>query len=414
VWPRFVVAALVFTLTVGALSGAFDLWRLRVTMEGVPVDHQRSHGLAQLFGFLWLFTLGISLHLGPRFFGAELPSQGRVQLLRWLGIGGVVLSVAGRLGALLPGSAVLGPLGAALVVAAMSAWLEVAAFWWLRRTVEPDAMHRFVLAGTAWWWLAGATFFLWQLGQLAGGPLARVPLEAVWAPALLGGGASWLWGVFLRAGLCTLQVRRPGAATQGLLFWTWQYAVTAAVVAAWLGPTPFTPGAHLLLAFAVATAWFSFKPHQSEMRSPQARAVRAGFFFVGLFGLLQGWSSLAVLGAWAPPLLGDATRHCFSLGGMTLLLFGFAGRMVPGFASEALAFPRGYEWGVYALVVAAALRLVELAPVKLGLALAASSGGLAFVGVALVATSLLATLHRASRARAEWLAAFQAAQSASL
>ncbi len=67
-WKPFVVAALAFTLSLGALTGAIDLWSLRVAMRAVPIDHHRAHAFAQLFCFLWLFTMGISLHLAPRFF----------------------------------------------------------------------------------------------------------------------------------------------------------------------------------------------------------------------------------------------------------------------------------------------------------------------------------------------------------
>ncbi|MFO0600164.1 MAG: hypothetical protein U0228_32950 [Myxococcaceae bacterium] len=387
-WVPFVTGALVFTLLFGALSGAFDLWRLRVALSPVPVDHHRGHALGQLFGFVWLFTMGLSLHLGPRFFNAPLPGAGRLRVLKWLSLGGVVLALAGRFGALLPGSAVFGPVGAVLVLAAATNWLELV-LTWNREPGPRDGMHRFVVAGTAWWWVAALSFVVWQLGQAAGGPLASVPMEAVWAPALFGG-ASWVWGVFLRAGLCTLQLARPTPKWQRAWFVTWQVAVGAATVGAWVGPT-LDPLVHLAFVVAVVVLALALRPHRADGSSPQARAVRWGLWCVGAFGVMHLW---ALLPLPQPALLGDATRHAFSLGAMTSFLFGFGGRMVPGFSGVRLARPRAYEVGLLGVQAAVVLRLCELSTSKLALSLSAASGGLAVLGVGLVAFALLTTVRR--------------------
>ena len=81
----------------------------------VPIDHHRGHALAQLFGFLGLFIIGMSLHLAPRFFGAAPPTRAFSLRLWWSAMGGVLLLVVGRLGALVPGSAWLGLVGAVLL-----------------------------------------------------------------------------------------------------------------------------------------------------------------------------------------------------------------------------------------------------------------------------------------------------------
>ena len=122
-WKPFVVAALAFTLTVGALTGAIDLWNMRVVMKAVPIDHHRAHAFAQLFGFLGLFIMGVSLHLAPRFFGAAPATLARRRVMAWCGIPGVVLLVVGRLGTLIPHAPLLSVGGALLVLIAMTAWV---------------------------------------------------------------------------------------------------------------------------------------------------------------------------------------------------------------------------------------------------------------------------------------------------
>ena len=124
------------------------------------------------------------------------------------------------------------------------------------------------------------------------------------------------------------------------------------------------------------------------------RAVQAGLTFLLFFAVLSGCSGFAALGLWAPPLLPDATRHAFTLGGLTLLVLGFAGRMVPGFSGNALHWKGAYDAGVLALIASASLRTCELfSATRLGLALSGASGGLAFLGMALVASSLARSMN---------------------
>jgi hypothetical protein len=405
-WKPFVVASLAFTLTVGALTGAIDLWNMRVVLKAVPIDHHRGHAFAQVFGFLGLFTMGVSLQLAPRFFGAAPATLFRRRLMAWSGIGGVLFLVAGRLGALIPGAPVFSVSGAVLVVVAMSAWLGLIVGFW-RAPVTPsgvegaafrDTLHRFLLAGVTWWWLAAAVLLAWTVGQAWGGPLVFVPLESAYAMALFGGTGSWLWGVFLRAGICTLHVKRPPEQAQLRLFGVWQAAAALAASAPWFDVTWLSAVQQLAAAWAVAWLWWTVRPFSGDGLGVEGslapRAVQAGLTFLAVFGVLSLWGALAELGLWAPPLLRDATRHAYTLGGVTLLVLGFAGRMVPGFSGKTLKWPGSYDAGVLALIASASLRLCELfSMTKAGLALSGASGGLAFLGMTLVAASLIGSMR---------------------
>ena len=60
--------------------------------------------------------------------------------------------------------------------------------------------------------------------------------------------------------------------------------------------------------------------------------------FLLVFAGLQAWGAVG-----GPPLLSDATRHVFTVGVVTLMLFGFAGRMVPGFSGGVLRWVPAYD-----------------------------------------------------------------------
>lgn len=405
-YPAFVVAALLATLTVGALSGAINLWNLHARLTPVPVDHHRSHAFAQLFGFMLLLIIGVAFHLVPRFLGGAPAGAATVRLTKWTAIPGVWLLIAGRLGRLLPGSAWLGALGAVLLVVGVTAWGCFIARLWLSSAPAPDWLQAFVVAGTGWWWLAALLALVWQLGQLSAAPLAAFPLEAVYAAALWGGTASWLWGVFFRAGACTLRVERPGPEAQRRAFGAWQLATALQVLAAFSRAAVVTGLAALALAGAMAVFLAVARPFRAPAGAMPGeplmrRAVQWGFAFAAAFAVLSAWSGLAALGVLAPrPFLADAARHAFTLGCATLLVVGFAGRMVPSFEAVALPWPWLYDAGVVALAVGAAGRLASLAaPARLALAVSGVSGAVAFAGVACIATCFLVALLRGRRAR---------------
>lgn len=397
-WKPFVVAALVSTLSIGALTGAIDLWNMRVVMKAVPIDHHRAHAFAQVFGFLWLFTMGVSLHLAPRFFGVQPLSPRRRFWLAWTAIPGVVFLVAGRLGSLIGGGAALSIIGASLVVFAMSSWALALLKFWREIPGPREALHHFLLCGGGWWWLSSLVLLAWTLGQVFGGPLLFVPLDSIWALGLVGGTGSWLWGIFFRAGICTLHIVRPTEQAQRRLFITWQLASLLAALSPWIDVAWFSAVQHFAAALAVIVVWWMVRPFSGEELGEEGtlvpRAIQAGLVALLIYAVLSAWSGLSILGVWAPPLLRDATRHAYTLGGVTLLVLGFAGRMVPGFSGKSLAWRASYDAGVLAVMAAAALRLCELfGTTRLGLALAGASGGLAFVGAALVSASLLGSMN---------------------
>ncbi|MEW6433055.1 MAG: hypothetical protein AB1730_16245, partial [Myxococcota bacterium] len=379
-YPAFVVAALLCTLSVGALSGAINLWHLHARLAPVPVDHHRSHAFAQLFGFMLLFIMGVAFHLVPRFFGGAPAAPSTVRLTKWTAIPGVWLLIAGRLGRLLPGSAWLGVLGAVLLLVGVTAWACFIARLRLSSAPAPDWLQAFVLAGTGWWWLAALLALVWQLGQLSRAPLAAFPLEAVYAAALWGGTASWLWGIFFRAGACTLRIERPGVGAQARAFAAWQLAAGLQVALAFARSSTATALGALGLAAATAVFLVAARPFRSPASAPPGeplmrRAVQWGFGFAVAFAVLSTWSGLASFSIVAPrPFLADATRHAFTLGCATLLVVGFAGRMVPSFEAVALPWPGLYDAGVVAIATGAAARLASVAaPTRLALAVSGAS-----------------------------------------
>lgn len=403
-WPAFLVSALLATTILGALFGAIDLWHAQAELRGVSIDHHQSHAFAQAFGFLQVFIIGVGFHLAPRFFASSPPSPGRVALTRWLVLPGVWLLMAGRLGALLPGSAWLGLAGAVLFFAGVTLW--AGAITRLGGAAPPkETLRPFVIAGTLWWWLAALLVLLWEVGQVYESRLTAVPLEAAYGAALWGGAASWLWGIFQRAGVSALRMSRPSPESQRRGFVVWQPAVALYVMACFF-VTPWLRGvASLGLAVAMALVLAMARPFHrvagGEGEPLSRLAIQLGFGFGAVFALLSAWSGLAALGVVpGRPYLFDATRHAFTLGCLMLLVVGFSARMVPAFEGVPLPWKGAYDAGVLAIAAGALGRMAVLAsPLHLARAVAGASGAVAFCGVACFSACLFAAMWRGRRAR---------------
>ena len=394
----FIIAALLFTLGPGALTGALDLWHLRVVQRAVPLDHHQAHGLTQLFGFMWLFTAGVAFQLAPRLLGTTGSADPRVtKVTAGLGIGGVLLLILGRLGSLLPGSTLLGPVGALGLLAAVLLWADVVLRLFRRRGPQQDRLAVFVMMGTGWWALSATCLLLQQLGQVSGGPLRHVPLEAVYAAALYGGTASWLLGISFRAGACTLQVDRPSLRAQTWLVAVWQVAAMAQVGAALGLHASLSIVAPLSTAVGLLSFAAALRPWRSRSRGETlpGPAIRQTMLVAHGFGVVTAvlmiWRSSILPFTPVAPLLVDSSRHAFTLGFAQLMVLAFAGRMLPGFEARALPRPAVFNVGVALIAVGAALRVFSVfGPWGPAMRAAGLSGFTAWVGLLCVATSVLA------------------------
>lgn len=394
------------TVTLGAFAGAIDLWHLRVNFVAVPLAHHRSHGLTQIFGFVWLFTAGISLQLLPRFMGRAPASRNAESTMWWAGVLGVLGLVIAQIGGAF---AWVGLLGALLLVVSMTRWAVFVARTMIGAPVPRDGLFLLLAGGTAWWWLA-AMSVLFNAVAVVRPAGWLVFTETTYALGVVGGGCSWLWGVFHRAGLCTLQLRAPALGAQRKMAAIWHTATTVLACATLIRRPWADAAAGLAMAVAVGTVWATFKPWQSFhlRREPllAPHAIRLGLCFVGVFGALSGYGAFGALGLPAPALIGDAARHALSLGGVCLVTLGFAGRMVPGFSGTTLRWRAAFNLGVIFIAVGCTARLFELAgSSSWALRLSGGSGGLAFVGVLATASALLRTLwpKKTERPRPSWL-----------
>lgn len=353
---------------------------------GLPVSigfasFVQAHGHVQLIGWVGLFVMGMSLHFLPRLAGSPLQNERCPGYIVWLVSAGLILRGVGQ--SILPyvaQSHMLRPTVWGVVVSGVLIWLGIlgyvylllATYFRVRNAAPPAllAIRPFLALTIAGWLLYGAlnltllvnmvreNHFIvhpaWnQFGiqcfvYLVLLPIAfafsvrtfplylRLPLPSGWVAATA---YAYLLTVFLQlfptlppfrvvAPLLAENVESFGMLGKGIvvLWFVWQLDVLARVKKPWTVNRIAHPG-------------------------PQRRPTRPGLPDYGEFGRFE-WLIYAayiwlILGAVAEittgttrllhissPVPPQVALHIYLLGFITLLIFGMAVRMVPGFLKQ--------------------------------------------------------------------------------
>ena len=408
------------------------------------------HGHAQVFGWLGLFIIGVSLYFLPRFSGVPLRFPA---LSRWIYIllatGIIARSVALLLLNVGPGPFARGLLGLSGLLEVAAVGLYVALLYLSVCRSEPR--HQAIRAVRPYF--LGALLG-WTLSVLVVGFLAA---HTAWVGSALPDPGWNLLGIDLFTGLVLLPVafafsirtfplylRLPAARWPVRLFaliYFSAFALEIAPVA--LGLVDYSLGSRLAAVHALGRLLKGVllaalvrnldlltrrrRPWTEERdRDPPAvprfhTAPRphlpdygefgrfewllyASYAWLLLAGLLEIYSATALLSGIFAPFDGHALRHIYLGGFGTLLLMGMAPRMVPGFLGvHRLAHPRLVALTFYLAGSAALFRvlpyLLPLAPTTLpnrvAIHLFSLSGTLGWLAVAVFAINLWATMRQA-------------------
>ncbi|HWG45924.1 MAG TPA: NnrS family protein [Gemmataceae bacterium] len=159
-YRRFFKAGIVVTLTLGALWGAYLLLRIAFdsSFTAVGIHEINAHGHAQIFGWVGLFVMGFAYQAFPRFKHGQL-SHPRLALLSWwLMLTGVIArSVLEPLAG--PGSWLAHFAVAAAAIEAIAATLFagiILATW--RNSGKPLAVYDYYIVSALAWFILQAVY----------------------------------------------------------------------------------------------------------------------------------------------------------------------------------------------------------------------------------------------------------------
>lgn len=348
----FLATGLVFMALPGTLLGVWNLVGISSRHEAgaIPAAWLQAHGHAQLFGWVATFIIGISLYTFPKFRASQLRSLS----LGWALLALWISALAARWWAGVNQGAWPG-------LMRTSAMLELAVglllIWQL--TAPSRNSHR---RGQPWEILifggfAGFILTLsWQLlaAWTSASPSALAPGRnhilislALWVfclPVVLGYSARFLPAL---AGL--RETNRPLAIV----------SLSATAIAAILLMTGALVAAQVACLIAATAGCMALGVFRPATGTPKTRGVYAGY---PLFARSSfAWLLLAVtlgLGAHIPGMLG-ASRHAFTVGFLSVLIFSLGPRILPSFVnSRELYSPALMRISLYLLTLGCTLRVL--------------------------------------------------------
>lgn len=454
VWERrihepFVLAALGIALTAGfgyaaLLVGALALQAPLGDWWGAAVQ---AHGHAQIFGWVGLFVSGMALYFLPKLAGRELKHPERAPYALSLIAGGIVIRSIAQpaLGFDAGASFAIGW----RVLWVLSALAEFAGFSLIASILIATRMGRSVAPGSPEWPVypfillafasMGLAFLANWLASISAAIASRAvldaPSDALIVLLMLFGMAVPIAFVFSIRNL-PLFMRLAAPPRRELRLLAYAYALALALraipsVAGLFGDvSPLVDLAGevgeigqglAILAFVwildlphLRAPWTASRPPNTRpdleyLRKPTRKsypdAGEYGRFelliyssyswlvVAALLGISRAVSVLSGIGSMVPA---DAERHALTVGFITLLIFGMAARLMPGFSHRRrLAFP-GLVGVTFVLGnLAALLRVVPLLLPSSGMALVllGTSGAIGWAAVACLAVNIVQTLR---------------------
>lgn len=347
----FVAAALLVTLTLGAGWGALLL--IQIGWEGsftrAPVSAVVAHGEAQLWGFMALFVVGVSIGYLPSATARPYSSHWHARFLLSSILTGVL---GGFVWALAPDSwGWLGPMSStALVLGALGYLVHVAsklAGKW--RT----PWGRFILASAVWMVVWGVTDLglHWKLSTEGPPGFSQQDRLLIIQLAIFGFALNSIYGFGqkLLPGLL-----RGGRTRPGFFAATWVMHNTGIIVLGlshlaglasmyWVGTSLIVIGGGVYLA-GLPGLFHGRLPLARPEAGPGflSRYIQLAFFWflAGMALLLAGDLTQALRGITPPQAYLGATRHALTVGFMTTLILGVGQRLLPVLEHRLLAWPK--------------------------------------------------------------------------
>lgn len=404
IYRPFIIVSLAIALTMGFTTGTLLLVAsfLEIPSGLWWIIYSQGHGVAQLFGWAGLFTMGVAYHVVPRFRNTSL-------VLSRLTIPSLVLVASGvflrqvtqglsqypAMGAILVLSGVLLLLGALMFALVISLTLARA-----RGSREP--FEAYIWAATGWAVVAASLHLAVVLQiALSGTRVAPAVLNMAFIQAsLFGFLLSFIMGFSLRLLPAFMRLASPGKVPLVLVLVLFNVGVAWQVVV-WSAGLPYTwwgwggiLQAAAMAIFTIAMGVFGRRTDSREygpaVYSRYELYIRAAFGWLLVAAIFWLYMALHSLLQWSTPLGGaiSLARHVVALGVVTMMILGLGSRILPMFEDARLQWPRLMDVAFISLNLSVALRLVfssvSVPGGDLLLALSGLSGLVALVCFALV------------------------------
>jgi hypothetical protein len=336
IYYRYVKAAFIICLTAGCTFGAGILSYIALNSDYYipPVILVQSHGHAQLFGWVGLFVMGFAYYILPRVKNTDLYAWQITYLSFWTMLVGTVLRTLLQtqpgtpLALLIPVSGVLQLLGALIFCYVL--------FGTIRSSQLPrEIFDKFFVAGLTWFLVATVQnlytdLHLYQHSTMEIPPTFHRQLIHVF---LFGFVSMFIFGVNLRTVYAFLDVPKPNPTLVNLAFWVINVSIALYLFGY---PSPW-----LTYGLAGAVFLFIYGLKVFERPTKELADVIMDRSYEKTIKTAYLWLIIGMLILAVVPSLGESTptghlfhgssNHAVTVGFISMMMIGYASKMVPTF-----------------------------------------------------------------------------------
>ncbi|MFQ5963145.1 MAG: DUF1858 domain-containing protein [Candidatus Scalinduaceae bacterium] len=347
VYERFVKTAILMTLTVGVTFGAAILTYISAKEDFRSVLHSivQAHGHAQLFGWVGLCIIGFAYYIVPRIKNVELRYRDLTVTSFWLMVVGNILRIFAQPFSNEMTNVIL-PISGLLEFAAVATFAYIIFSTVLASEEKKKVYDKFIKAGVIWFLICSIInlFMDMYLFFTSTHEIPRTFYSPFVHMFFLGFVFMFIFGVNIRTVYAFLDVRTVRTSAVNTTFWLLNLTIPVYFIANSLNyQSPFLLGvsyftiylvAFSLLLFVYGVRVFERSTRELEdvvMDRSYAKTIRAAYIWLIVGVLILGAKTFLKAFSKEQYLLHGAANHALAVGFVTMMIIGYASKMVPTF-----------------------------------------------------------------------------------
>ncbi len=347
VYERFVKTAILMTLTVGVTFGAVLLSYIGAKGSFKSVLHPivQAHGHAQLFGWVGLCVIGFAFYIVPRVKNVELRHRELTTTSFWLMLTGTVIRIFAQpfsnetTNILLPISGLL-EFGAVVIFA----YIIFSTVFASKEKIE--IYDKFIKVGVIWFVICSIINFFMDVFMFFTNA-HEIP-RAFYSPFVhvffLGFVFMFIFGVNIRTVYAFLDVKTPRPTAVNTTFWLLNLIIPFYFITNTLNyQFPFLLKASYftiyVVAFSLLTFVYGIRVFERSTRELEdvvmdrsyAKTIRAAYVWLIIGVVILGAKPFLMAFSEQQYLFHGAANHALAVGFITMMIIGYASKMVPTF-----------------------------------------------------------------------------------
>jgi len=349
VYARFVKTAILMTLTVGVTFGAVILTYIgsKGSFQSAAIFHPiiQAHGHAQLFGWVGLCIIGFAYYIVPRIKNIELKHRELTTTSFWLMVTGIVIRTFAQPYANEMTNILL-PISGLLEFAAVITFAYIIFSTVFSSKENIEIYDKFIKVGVLWFVVCSIINVFMDVYMFFTNS-HEIP-RAFYSPFvhmyLLGFVFMFIFAVNIRTVYAFLDVKKPSPTAVNTTFWLLNLIIPFYFITNFLSyEFPFLLKASYftiyVVAFSILVFVYGIRVFERStgelddvvMDRSYSKTIRAAYVWLIIGVLILG--AKPFLGAFSEGqyLFHGAANHALAVGFITMMIMGYASKMVPTF-----------------------------------------------------------------------------------